>query len=175
MARETLTTNVGPLIARVYAYVAYHVGDRHEAEDVTSDVFERAMRYRASFDPAKGNEISWLLGIARRCVADRQRLVTAGDAVEHTGESEFEAAAVERLDLQRALGQLDDRSRELIALRYGADLRAREIAAVVGMQTNAVEVALHRALARLRASLQDEARTRPRESEARAKPSVSSA
>jgi len=40
-----------------------------------------------------------------------------------------------------------------IALRYGADLKAREIAVVLGQRTNAVEVALHRALERLRAVL----------------------
>jgi DNA-directed RNA polymerase specialized sigma24 family protein len=40
-------------------------------------------------------------------------------------------------------------------LRYGADLRAREIGEVLGMKTNAVEVALHRTLAAIRAELDD--------------------
>ena len=54
------------LIRRVYAYVAYRLGDGPDAEDVTSEVFERALRYRGSYDREKGDPISWLLGIARR-------------------------------------------------------------------------------------------------------------
>jgi DNA-directed RNA polymerase specialized sigma24 family protein len=40
-------------------------------------------------------------------------------------------------------------------LRYGSDLTARQIAAVLEMKTNAVEVALHRALKTLRVALED--------------------
>ena len=59
--------NPEPLLRRVYAYVAYRVHDRSEAEDITSETFERALRYRNTFDPHKGDAVAWLLGIARRC------------------------------------------------------------------------------------------------------------
>src|SRR4051794_23590493 len=62
--------NPGPLIRRVYRYVAFRIGDGPDAEDVTSEVFERALRYRGSFDSSKGEIVEWLLGIARRAVAD---------------------------------------------------------------------------------------------------------
>jgi DNA-directed RNA polymerase specialized sigma24 family protein len=51
--------------------------------------------------------------------------------------------------------RLDDRSRELLALRYGADLKAKQIGELLDMETNAVEVALHRALARLRVIVEE--------------------
>src|SRR5207247_1760734 len=57
-----------PLIRRVYAYVAYRIGDGADAEDVTSEVFERALRYRKSYDRRKGEPAAWLIGIARRSV-----------------------------------------------------------------------------------------------------------
>ena len=38
-----------PLIERVYGYVAYRIGDGPDAEDVTSETFERALRYRDSY------------------------------------------------------------------------------------------------------------------------------
>jgi RNA polymerase sigma-70 factor (ECF subfamily) len=60
------------------------------------------------------------------------------------------------LSLGHALRRLSYGDRELIALRYGADLRAREIAELLETTTNAVEVALHRALKRLRAELGEE-------------------
>ena len=57
---------------------------------------------------------------------------------------------------------LGERDRELIALRYGADLTARQIGELVGLQTNAVEVALHRALQTLRGLLEQPAAAEPR-------------
>jgi RNA polymerase sigma factor (sigma-70 family) len=59
-----------------------------------------------------------------------------------------------RIDIQRAVAGLSPRDRELVALRYGADLTAREIARLVGVSTNGTEVALHRALRRLRERLE---------------------
>ena len=60
-----------PLIRRVYAYVAYRIGDGPEAEDVSSEVFERALRYRWSYNPDKAAPITWLMAIARGVLADR--------------------------------------------------------------------------------------------------------
>jgi RNA polymerase sigma-70 factor (ECF subfamily) len=72
------------------------------------------------------------------------------------------ADAATRLDLRRAVATLDERDRDLVALRYGADLPARAIADVLGLKTNTVEVALHRVLRKLRAELEeDEAETDP--------------
>jgi len=53
-----------------------------------------------------------------------------------------------------ALARLDGHDRELIALRYGADLKARQIGELLQMSTHAVEMALHRALGRLREQLE---------------------
>jgi RNA polymerase sigma-70 factor (ECF subfamily) len=140
------------LIRRVYAYVAYRVGPGPEAEDVTSETFERALRYRKSFDAQKGEPVSWLIGIARNVVADLPRRVTA-ELRDEAMDSHFEERTAARVDLGRALAALDPRDQELVSLRYGADLTARQIAELLGLRTNAVEVALHRTLRRLRAEL----------------------
>jgi RNA polymerase sigma-70 factor, ECF subfamily len=156
MGRRDPLANPEPLIRRVYAYVAYRVGDGPDAEDVTSEVFERALRYRSSYDPGRGEPLPWLIGIARRCIDGRPLLPIVAGSVpsEEAGLDDFEAAAVDRLTLAAAMSTLDQRSRELLALRYGADLSARQIGNILGLQTNAVEVALHRALARLRRELE---------------------
>ncbi|MDP9226905.1 MAG: hypothetical protein M3P18_24295, partial [Actinomycetota bacterium] len=62
--------------------------------------------------------------------------------------------AIQRRSLSAAIRRLDDRGQDLVALRFGADLSARQIGEVLGLQTNAVEVALHRTLARLRSDLE---------------------
>ncbi|HEY5293977.1 MAG TPA: RNA polymerase sigma factor [Gaiellaceae bacterium] len=144
------------LIARVYAYAAYRIGSGPDADDVVQETFARALRYRDSFDPRKGDPAAWLVGIARRCLADRGVPAVATLTPEHdvgTAADEFETNTATRLDLQDALALLEPRERELLSLRYGADLTAKQIGELVGMKTNAVEVALHRALARLRAQL----------------------
>jgi RNA polymerase sigma factor (sigma-70 family) len=141
-----------PLIRRVYTYVAYRIGDGPEAEDLTSEVFERAVRYRDSFDASKGSPAAWLIGIARRLLGSLPPVEsTLGDMPDTASTLDLEEAVVARLDVAVLVHRLEERDRELIALRYGADLNARQIGELVGMRTNAVEVALHRALARLRA------------------------
>jgi RNA polymerase sigma factor (sigma-70 family) len=144
------------LIRRVYSYVAYRIGDGQNAEDVTGDVFERALRYRDTFDPARGSPAGWVLGIARRAVAEHlARPVPDPLSPDHqdTADPSLEAteeAIVQRLSLEDAIASLSDRDQELLSLRYGADLKAREIAAMLALETHAVEVALARATERLR-------------------------
>jgi RNA polymerase sigma-70 factor, ECF subfamily len=148
--------NPEALIRRVYAYLAYRVGEGPHAEDLTSDVFERAVRYRSAYDPGRGEPISWLIGIARRVVADRAALTgpTVAELPESNAFDLLEDAAIERIGLGRALVRLGGRERELLALRYGADLTARRLGELLGMKPNAVEVALHRALDRLKMELE---------------------
>jgi RNA polymerase sigma factor (sigma-70 family) len=140
------------LIRRVYAYAAYRLGDGPDAEDATSDTIERALRYRSSFDPRKGTASAWAIGIARRCVGEvlAARTPLLAEAPEEPSHDRDSAL---RIDLVRALDRLDERDRELVALRYGADLTAAQIGKHLSMTTNAVEVALLRALGKLRIEL----------------------
>jgi RNA polymerase sigma-70 factor (ECF subfamily) len=148
--------NPEPLIRRVYAYAAYRLGDGPDAEDATSETFERALRYRSSFDPSKGPPVAWLIGIARRCVDDvlSGRLAGGEEPPDRPDAVDVEGETLRRIELAAAVAELEDRDRELVALRYGADLKAGQIAELLGLKTNAVEVALHRALKRLRERLE---------------------
>jgi RNA polymerase sigma-70 factor (ECF subfamily) len=161
MLKRDPLDNPKPLIRRVYAYVAYRIGDGADAEDVTSATFERALRYRSSFDAGRGDPVAWLIGIARRCISEhfeRRGAATPTDELpELAAPGDLGNEAVERLDLRGAIARLPERDRDLLALRYGADLSARRIADVLGLRTNTVEVALHRVLKRLRTELEHEA------------------
>ena len=145
------------LIRRVYAYVAYRIGDGPDAEDVTSETFERALRYRASYDRSKGEPLAWLIGIARRVIAGRgfqsnEVLVAELPDVPASGAIDDEVA--DALAVRAAVASLDERDRELVALRYGADLTVRQIASLLALRPNTVDVALHRARRRLAATLE---------------------
>ncbi|HVS84913.1 MAG TPA: sigma-70 family RNA polymerase sigma factor [Gaiellaceae bacterium] len=147
------------LIPKLYRYVAYVIGDGPDAEDVTSEAFERALRYRDSYDPKRGSPLTWLVGIAARCISDRGAVlarapVPTAEMELHAGTADdFTDEATLRLRVATVLGELSERDRELVALRYGADLTAREVGAHLGLTTNAAEVALHRLNRRLRSEL----------------------
>ena len=147
------------LIRRVYAYVAYRLGEGPDADDVTSETFARALRRQETYDPAKGPPIAWLLGIARRCISElvATQAIPSATVAETSDGTAFEDGALRRIEVARAVATLPPRDRELVALRYGADFTARQIGELVGMRTNAVEVALHRALAQIRPLLAPDA------------------
>src|SRR5215469_8018841 len=124
----------------VYAYVASLLRDGPAAEEVTATAFERAYRKRRRFDPSKGEPRAWLFGIARNAALDELR--RRGRQAELAAEpADLDGAAIEagaesserRLALKAALARLEPRERELIALKYFADLGNAEIAAVLGI------------------------------------------
>ena len=145
------------VIRRLYGYVAYRIGSGTDAEDVVSATIERALKYRDSYDPGKGSPAAWLAGIANRRIADyidgRARQDLSGFEGAASYADELALATAIRIDLTTALAALDDRGRELIALRYGADLSSKEIGLILNLKPGAVDVAIHRTLARLRGLL----------------------
>ena len=165
LRRRDPLANPEPLIQRVYSYAAYRLGAGPDAEDVTSDTLERALRYRRSYDPKAGSEQAWLLGIARRVVDDHLARASNSNHVAHDvdvrtpGDDEVAVASIERLALRDALALLSQDERDLLALRYGADLAARDIALVMDVRTNAVEVALHHTVAKLRDHMESSSMT----------------
>ena len=159
VAQPDPLSDLEPLVRRVYGYVAYRIGRVPDLDDVTNECFERAIRYRSTYDERRGTPAAWLIGIARRCVDDwlANRQNGSSPGVDHdVAQVALEDAVLERLTLEQAIARLTPRDRELVALRYGADLSARRISELTDSSVNATEVALHRALARLRAELERE-------------------
>ncbi len=148
--------NPEPLIQRAYAYCAYQLGPGADAEDVTSETFERALRYRDSYDRSKGSPATWLIGIARRQLQDLGFVPHLAGQFEEPVSVEEEERTLLRVTIAGALASLAPRDRELIALRFGGDLTAAQIGSLVGLRQNTVEAALHRALERLRRALGEE-------------------
>lgn len=143
-----------PILERVFAYIVYRIGEGPDAEDVMSDVVERALRYRASFNPRKGDPAAWMIGIARRSL-DRGDLPIPVETIpERPDTTGFEDAIALRLTLDETLKRLEPRDRELLALRYGADLTVPQIARLLDIKANTAQVGIGRALTRLRVLLE---------------------
>lgn len=148
-----------PLIRRVHAYAAYRLGNGPDAEDVTNEVFVRALRGIDTFDAAKGEPVAWLLGIARRVVSEelaRRANAPQAELPSLAARDDVVQSSLTRLTLVAAVRKLGERDAELIALRYGADLRVSDVARIVGLSKNATDVALHRARLRLAELLAEE-------------------
>ena len=110
--------NVELLTKRVYAYVAYRIGPGAEAEDVTSATLRTRASLSGELRSEEGRRASWLLGIARRCLAEAPfpRELHLGDSVEEEAASvDLEDGATIRLDVRAAVARLDERQRELVA------------------------------------------------------------
>ena len=147
---------------RVYRYVAQRVGTRQDAEDVTSVVFVEAMESLDHYHE-RGSFAGWLFTIARRKVADHYRrsgaetsleMVDRDALVSEAGVPEARAALDERLcHLDRALRSLAPEKQEILALRFFAGLRYREIASILGKGESAAKMMVYRALDTLRKAL----------------------
>ncbi len=138
----------------VFAYAVGLLRDRAAAEDVTSAAFERAYRKRSRFNPRKGSPRAWLFGIARNAALDELR--RRGRHAELSSDPIDVASLVEdertelRLLLAEALGRLEARERELIALKFFAGLSNGEIARVLGTSESNAGTKLHRTVTKLR-------------------------
>ena len=146
----------------VHRYVASRTG-RADVDDVVSETFVTAFRTRARYDRKYDDARPWLLGIAtnvlRHHYRSEHRRMARLRAVPHTPEpvddlSESVAAAVdesfdsERID--RALNQIDDRSRDVLLLAASGDLTYEEIARALGVPVGTVRSRLARGRRRLR-------------------------
>ncbi len=147
---------------RLYAFLVYRTGDRVLAEDVMADTFEAAYRARARFDRRRASERTWLYTIAlnrlrdhgRRDAAEARALErVAGDASSRGTDPALEAMET-RDRVVRSLGVLSDEEREAVALRFGADLTLKEIAAALDQPMTTVEGRVYRALRKLREELE---------------------
>lgn len=147
-------------VFRVYGFIAYRVTSREEAEDLTQQTFERALRAWGRFDAGRASMATWLLAIARNLIIDRHRADRPAVPIDDVDEARLPADPGDRDDLgvsdelTTALLRLSERDREIVALRYGADLAGPEIATVTGLTLANVQQILSRSLRRLRAELE---------------------
>jgi RNA polymerase sigma-70 factor (ECF subfamily) len=143
----------------IYGFLAYRVGDRDLAEDLTQATFERALRAWSRFDPRRASERTWLLTIARNLLIDHHRRergrrtqeLDEASAPTVPGPEERPGASAELIE---ALCSLSERDREILALRYGADLTGPEIAEVSGLTLANVQQIISRSLRKLRELLE---------------------
>jgi RNA polymerase sigma-70 factor (ECF subfamily) len=142
----------------VLRYLRANVADPAEAEELCAEAFLRAWVAWPRFRGQPGEARPWLLRIARNLVIDRHRRrrllrIFPLRQQDSTGRDPTASEAINRVHFQQALGRLSMADRDLLALR-AAGLSHAVIARVQGRGEDAVKMASHRALRRLRSQLE---------------------
>ena len=144
--------------SQIYRFVFSRLRDQTAAEDVTSEVFMKALRSLPRYQDTGRPFTAWLYQIAVNTVNDRYRasrptvdldemydLAAAGPALED--------AAVQRAELRQiwsVVEGLPAQQRTALTLKFQEDLKISDIAAVMGKSEGAVKLLIHRGVTRLR-------------------------
>ena len=140
---------------RVYAYIARRVGDRHEAEDLTADVFREALAGIGRFEWRGVPFAAWLLGIAARVVADHFRRSGRETGTPAANPEQYSTNEVERSAmLFQLLERLPEAQFRVIHMRFVEQKSIREIAQELGRSEGAVKQLQLRAIESLRAQME---------------------
>ena len=150
---EIHDTYYGP----IFRYVAYRVGDRESAEDLTSEVFTRLLGALRDKNAPHNTLRGWLYGVAWRVVSDHHRKQYRAPQVEldesavsrEAGPDETVEAMLTREDLRQAVSELTEEQQNVIALRFGYEMPIQEVARTLGKSEGAVKQLQARAIASL--------------------------
>ena len=140
---------------RVYAYIARKVGNRHQAEDLTAEVFREALAGIRKFEWRGVPFAAWLSKIASRAVADhwqragRESGNPAGGP-DRTAPEEIERSAM----LYQLVDRLPEAQFRVIHMRFVEQKSIREIASELGRSEGAVKQLQLRAIENLRAQME---------------------
>ncbi len=152
-------------VARIYNYVYYRTGNHHDAEDLTSRVFFKALAHIGNYTDRGVPFSAWLYRIAHNQVANwhrdrgRQRIVPLEEAVVNTVTADAPEAATESSDeearLLRSIRELPPDRQQLLVLKFVERLSNAEIGAIMNRTEGAVKSLYHRTLLSLRDRLDE--------------------
>jgi RNA polymerase sigma-70 factor (ECF subfamily) len=143
--------------APIFRYIAFRVGDRATAEDLTSEVFTRLLGALRDRTAPQNTLRGWLYAVAARVASDhhrrhyRARQVELDESLEsrEAGPAETVEALLTCEDLKRAMAELTDEQQNVIALRFGYEMPIQEVARTLGKTEGAVKQLQARAIAAL--------------------------
>ena len=140
---------------RIYAYALSRTGSPETADDVVGETMLAALENLHRFDSQRGSFATWLFTIASRRIADQHRthrrfwryVTTRWRPDAPVPDlTEWAERADRDVRVRRIVGRLAESHREVVALRYVADLPIADIAALLGISEAAVKMRLNRAL-----------------------------
>jgi len=149
---------------KLYRYMMLRVSDRAEAEDMTQQVFIKAFEALPGYKWSGAPFASWLFRIAHNQVVDWQRKrskqgkepLEAATAVSTDGPEDYVETKLSIEEVVAASKGLTAAQREVLGLRFGAEMSTAEVAKIVGKSEGAVKALQHAAVSALRQTLSRE-------------------
>jgi RNA polymerase sigma-70 factor, ECF subfamily len=148
---------------RVYRYAMARLGNQHEAEDLTEEVFLKVLGAIGDFRWRDVPFSSWVFRIAHNCIATHYRKAAqrGGPTAEipldlADGRHDIAHAIEEQITLEEvryAASQLPEAQREVIALRFAVGLSIADTAKALGKQEGNIKALQHKAVAKLQKML----------------------
>lgn len=139
----------------VFGLALRRLGDRGRAEDAVQETFASIWRSASSYRPERGPGAPWLYAVARNAIIDRTRARTETPA-EIPDEPSADPTPLDRAEqswvawrVHRALEELPEREREVIALAYWSGLSQSEVAEFLGVPLGTVKTRTRAALSHL--------------------------
>lgn len=143
-------------LPKIFAYVTRRIGNRHEAEDLTSNIFVRVLENMKNFNPKKSSFKTWIYMIATRMMIDyfrtqKNRRTESIEMAETVSDPEKNPHQQAQQNQQRekvisVMDKLADRHQQVLMLKYFSGLSTPELALALGVTENNASVVLHRAL-----------------------------
>jgi RNA polymerase sigma-70 factor (ECF subfamily) len=164
-------------IKKIYNYVYYRTGNHHDAEDLTSRVFFRALAHISNYQDRGVPFSAWLYRIAHNLVAnwhrdrDRRKIIPLDDYLASDGESNVPESVAETREetefLLQSIRDLPEDRQQLLILKFVERLSNAEIGVIMDRTEGAIKSLYHRTLLSLRGNMDqsDDASTQSDESD----------
>jgi RNA polymerase sigma-70 factor (ECF subfamily) len=150
-------------VQAIYRYIYHRVNDVHLAEDLTGDVFTRALKSMATYRDQGKPFVAWLYRIAHARVVDYYRMTNR-----RPQESDVEAEPIPvnanmdegilrrqmAMALREAISTLTDEQQQVVILRFIEGQPIEMVAEMMGKNANAIKALQHRALRTLASRLE---------------------
>jgi RNA polymerase sigma-70 factor, ECF subfamily len=143
--------------ARVHAYVLRILGDHHDADDVTQQVFAKLMTELDRYRPGEARFMAWILRVAHNAAIDHVRRARAVpcERIYDADACEDGSAGDTRRSLQAALASLPQAQRDVLLLTHVVGLSPLEIAAHLGRSVRSIHGLHYRGRAAARLALNE--------------------
>ncbi len=143
---------------QIYRFVYSRVREQTAAEDVTSEVFIKALKAMPRYQDTGRPFAAWLYQIAVNAIADRYRSLKPSQPLEDFHDLSVSGPALEEQAAQRdeirriwaIVEELPEQQRMALVLKFQEDMRIEDIAVAMGKTPGAVKLLIHRGVTRLR-------------------------
>ena len=159
MSREWVEELYNKYYMTVFRYLLRHIDSREDAEDIMQETFLSIDRHKAEFDPSRCDELAWIYIIAKRKLYSYYRSRKISRSIDDMEDYEqpscnYVEEAMEMMSIRNRvaglLELLDERSRQVVVLKYFDGLEDKNIAEILNITPVNVRVIRNRAMARMR-------------------------